>query len=267
MKKIHQRLFEVGLFSVTAGVLILAGSLYLLKDSPFQSLVNILAIFVGIFPLVAIQTSHYVKMKSIEENFPLFLADIAENVKAGMTLVKSIKILKGKNYGRLTPYVRKIINRIDWGVSFEDVMNSFAEEIENTVITRSVKTLIETHRYGGKIEDVLTAVVKSTMIMENIKKEREARIFSQIINGYVIYVLFLGIMVIMSRFLIPVMASTTEGKMMDPEFFTGMFKVLIVIQSIFSGLILGKMSEGVVSAGFKHVFIMLLLGYLTMLLF
>ncbi len=262
MRKSTERLLDVGLVSVTLGVVIFAAAMYFVADPLLKNYIYAIAFATAIGPLAYVQYMRYLELKDIEKNFPIFLQDIAENVRSGMTLVKAVKNLESKNYGRMTKHVRKIASKLDWGISFSEVMNSFAEEVDDPLITRTVKTLIETHKFGGKIEDVLTAVVNSVITVENLRKEREAEIFSQIINGYLIYVMFLGIIVVMIKFLIPMMARTS-AQGIDISYIKTLFRSMIFIQSIFSGLILGKMAEGTISAGFKHILLMSAMGYIA----
>ena len=126
MNKLQKKVMETALVSISVAMPIYVVSMLYVKDPGIRSIAYFISIIVGLLPPFIVQMNEYMKMKSIEENFPLFLSDIAENVKSGMTLVKAIKILSGKTYGKLTPYVNKVISKIDWGVSFEDVMSSMS---------------------------------------------------------------------------------------------------------------------------------------------
>ena len=96
-----------------------------------------------------------------------------------------------------------------------------------------------------------------------IKKERSSSIYAQMITGYLIYIVFLGVMIGLSTFLIPVFFSQAETSM-D---FIGLFRSLIIIQGFFAGLSVGKMAEGTILAGAKHSLVLTVLGYSAFLIF
>ncbi len=255
---------DATLISITIAVMILLVNVYLVKDRTLHAILNIIAGITALTIPLILRYMHYIQMKSIERNFPSFLRDVTSNIKSGMTLTQAIRMCRGKNYGYLTPYVEDMAAKIDWGISFEKILESFANTIGSRVISRSVKTIIETHRSGGNISEVLDAVVSSVTEIEKIKKERSARIYSQMLNGYVIYFVFLGVMFGLSKFLIPAF-SWGEAKNMA-RMFDQIFQSIILIQSVFAGLTIGKLSEGSLTAGFKHAFIMFLFGYATIIL-
>ncbi len=255
---------DTTIISLTIAVILFAINIYLIKDIHLHAIINIIAGATALTIPLVIRYIYYIQSKSIERNFPDFLRDITSNIKAGMTLTQAIRMCKDKNYGYLTPYVNEISAKIDWGISFEKVLTTFANTVQNHIISRAVKTIIETHRSGGNISEVLDAVVSSVTEIEKIKKERSTRIYAQMINGYVIYFVFLGVMIGMSRFLIP--AFNWGGTQNTASTFTSVFRAIILIQSIFAGLTIGKLAEGSITDGFKHAFIMFLFGYATILL-
>ncbi len=252
------------LVAIAISVMILAVNIYFIKQRTIHAILNIVAGIIALIIPLSIRYIHYVQLKSIEKNFPSFLRDITSNIKSGMTLTQSIRLCSGKNYGHLSPYVNDISAKIDWGISFEKVLTSFAESVGSKTISRSVKTIIETHRSGGNISEVLDAVVSSVTELEKIKRERSTRIYSQMINGYIVYFVFLGVMIGLSKFLIPAFGTGQTNNLAGT--FDQIFKAIIIIQSIFAGLTIGKLAEGSLTAGFKHAFIMFLFGYATILL-
>lgn len=206
------------------------------------------------------------KIREMEEMFPNFLRDVTTNIATGMTLPQAIRAVKNNDYKSLSKYVREISAKLDWGIDFEKVLDDFAEKSKSNIIKRSVKVIIETHRSGGKISSVLDAISESQQMIERIKKERQASVYSQILNGYIIYLVFIGVMIALSRFLIPALGGVDEagnfGKILNE-----MYRNLLIIQGVFAGLAIGKMSEGSVFAGFKHSLVLVSIGYIALILF
>ncbi|MBI5061459.1 MAG: type II secretion system F family protein [Candidatus Aenigmarchaeota archaeon] len=252
-------------------VIVYFNFVYFYADQELFSIFNMVAALIAVSIPLYIRYMEYSFVKKMEAMFPMFLRDITENLNAGMTLPQSIRTASQNEYGVLSQYAKEMSAKIDWGVSFEKALNDFAEKSGSTTIKRSVKTIIEAHRSGGAIDIVLEAVVSSVRELEMIKKERSTRIYSQMISGYFIFFLFLGVMIGMAKFLIP--AFSTEGLgfgtggSSEAGFYTQLFRNMIVLQGVFAGLGIGKMAEGTIIAGLKHAFSMSIIGYTAFVLF
>lgn len=257
----------VSMVTILIGLIILyLNFTFLPANSQIFAMLNLAAgvIILGI-PLLY-RYSQYAKIKKIETLFPVFLRDITQNIKAGMTLPQAIRAATNNDYGVLTPYVKDISAKISWGISFERILQDFAKGQKSHILMRTVQTIIEAHRSGGTMNTVLEAVAESLRDIEKIKKERSASVYSQMINGYLIYTVFLGVMIGLSTFLIPTF-KFEEASSELPTLFPELFRSLIVIQGFFAGMAVGKMAEGTFVAGVKHALVLSVFGYTTFLLF
>lgn len=237
-------------------------------NSQMFAILNLVAGVIALGIPLLYRYTKYARIKKIESIFPVFLRDITQNINAGMTLPQAIRATTNNDYSVLTPYVNDISAKISWGVSFERVLQDFARGLGSQNLMRTVQTIIEAHRSGGTMNTVLEAVAESLREIEKIKKERSASVYSQMINGYLIYVVFLGVMIGLSTFLIPTFRFEESGATADlPKLFPELFRSLIVIQGFFAGLAVGKMAEGTLLAGVKHSLVLAVFGYTTFLLF
>ncbi len=253
--------------------------------APFEqdiiySIINVLAVIVLVIPLTLVKYAKYQKQKTIEERFPDFLRDIVEGLRGGMSLPVAINYTSKNNYGNLTKPIRLLIAQISWGVPFEKAIINFASTTKSKTVTRAVRTIIEAHRSGGNLAEVINAVGQSTIELEKIKRERTSRISSQMMQGYIIYFVFLGVMVGMQKFLIPALSwsavdssvgnlmtgstGTTEAGAIDVVLYKKMFTHLAIIQGFFSGVTIGKLAEGSIDAGIKHAMFLVIIGYAVM---
>ncbi len=247
-------------------------------DETIFTLVNMVAASLFIVPAGLMQYERYRKVQEIEEKFPDFLRNIVEGLRGGMTLPLSITYAARNYYGALDPYVRQLSAQISWGVPFDTVLNNFSGQLKSRIISRSVSTINEAHRSGGNITDVLESVTRSTVEIEKIRRERASRISGQMMTGYIIFFVFIGVMIGMREFLLPALSwsenSTGEESWMavsgqspiNAEAYGTMFMHLAVIQGVFSGLAMGKLAYGSIGAGAKHSMIMSLLGYLGLVI-
>lgn len=252
---------EITLICVAIGVLIFAVAMTRFSDHPeILGMMNFMSAVVALgIPL----TIRYIKIREvsiIESRFPDFLRDVTSNIETGMTLTQAIRTVSRNDYGPLSPHVKNMAAKLDWGINFDTVLEKFSDSVGSLAIKRSVKTIIETHRSGGYIGTVLEAVAESQNILERIKKERSASIYSQMVNGYVIFFVFLAVMYGLSEFLVP--AFQYQGSATElAASYESIFRDLIVIQGIFAGISIGKMAEGSVFAGVKHGMVLVTIGY------
>lgn len=250
---------------ILTGASLLALNFFILPfDEKVKSILNLLALLLIIFPTFLIKYYVYRREREIEARFPDFLRDVADTINSGMTLPQAIKHVANNDYGILSKYVKQTAVQIDWGIPFERIFRNFAEKTGNRIIKRAVSTIIETHRSGGRISDALTSVTETLIEIGKIRKERMAHVYSQILTGYMIFFVFLGIMIGLMKFLLPgMLLPGTEGGIgkINPEFYREMFFYLTLIEGVFSGLAIGKMSEGTIIAGIKHTLILSTIGY------
>ncbi|MBI2579322.1 MAG: type II secretion system F family protein [Candidatus Aenigmarchaeota archaeon] len=256
-----------GIISIAAGLALIYVNFMLFSAIPqIFSMINLVAgILVMGIPLL-IKYESYGRVKKIEALFPKYLGDVAQNIASGMTLPQAMRTSANNDYSVMTPYVKEISAKISWGITFERVLTDFAEKTGSRTMKRNVQTIIETHRSGGSIDTVLKSVAQSLIELERIKKERASSIYSQMVNGYVIYLIFLGVMIGLSSFLIPTF-KFDESKSDLEQTFSDIFRSLVVIQGFFAGMSIGKLAEGSLQAGIKHSLALVVLGYSAFLLF
>lgn len=258
---------QISLITIVIGLIITYVNLQVFVSIPqIFSIVNLIAVIVVLGVPLLVKYSEYSQIKKLENHFPKLMRDITENIRTGMTLPQAIRAASANNYDILTAYVKELNAKISWGIPFDTALMDFADKTRSDSIKRTVQTVIEAHRSGGTIETVMEAVVDSLRELEKIKKERSASVYSQMINGYLIYIVFLGVMVGMSAFLIP----TFQFENVQSDLrtvFSELFRNLIIIQGFFAGIAIGKMAEGNISAGIKHSMVLVIFGYTVFLFF
>jgi archaeal flagellar protein FlaJ len=237
------------------------------------SSINLMLISIFIMPIGPFLYFYtkYQENKEVEKRFPDFLKDVAQNIRTGMTIPQSIVATKENYYGSLTPFVKKMTVQLDWGVPLDKILIDFANSTTKS-LKRTVSTIIDTHRGGGDIAEIFDSVGKSTEEMNRINEERSSAVYNQMLTGYVIFFVFIGVLVMMQLYLLPSMElfSYTDSGVASAEqsssFFSDTFRTLIIIQGFFSGLVIGKMSEGSLISGLKHSIILVMIGSLVLLL-
>jgi len=212
------------------------------------------------------------RQKLIEVMFLEFIRNLSESIKSGISIPRSIQNIAKRDYGELSPYIKKLSNQIEWGIPTRKALQTFAEDTENRVIIRSISLVSEAEKSGGDITDILSSVVESVVSVKQIKEERKSQIHAQVVQGYIIYYVFIGIMLVLDLWLFPQLTGveTSSSIQAGASGMGGMglagasaldmgpiFLTLILIQGFFAGIMIGKFSEGTIKNGLLHSLIMM----------
>lgn len=243
-------------------------------------LLNLFSILMMAAPLLYFRYKAYIDKKKMEKKFPEFLRDVVEGTRAGMSLPQAIQNTESGNYGPLDEKIKKMDAQLDWGIPFDQVLRNFGQETDSALIKRSSETIVQAYESGGDIQDVLESVGDNIRTIKQLKEERESQLYGEMVTGYIVYFIFIGILIALTTYLLPNLASAQESLgggsfsvlggggggsslQQNIETYNVWFQRLVFIQAIFSGLIVGKLSEGEVRAGLKHVAILFAVGYIA----
>lgn len=238
-----------------------------------------LAVIIGMFPFfvsIILATS---AEREREEMFLEFSRNLVENVKAGTPISKSILNVRKKDYGKLNPHINKLANQIALGIPVKNALETFSRDVNSVTVTRAVTIISEAEKAGGKIDDILEAVAKSVSQVEKLKKERRAAMYTLMVQGYIIFFIFIIIMLVMQFKILPIASGLgsglgqggegipgfdigTKGAIATSQQLAQPFLWLLIAQGFFAGLVIGKLAEGNMKAGLKHSFILVALAVL-----
>jgi len=239
-------------------------------------------LFVGLSFLVALapfvfSIMHENKVASEkEEMFLEFSRNLVESVKTGTPISKSIINVKNKEYGELSQHVKKLANQITMGIPLNAALRVFSRDINNKTVSRAITLIGQAERAGGEIGEILEAVAGAVSESDKLKKERKASIATLVVQGYIIFFVFLVIILVMQFQMLPMVSGVSNigdigiagvgsvgGGGVSQEEMSSSFLYMLLIQGFFTGLVIGKLSEGNVKAGVKHSFALMLTAFLV----
>ncbi|MBU4501812.1 MAG: type II secretion system F family protein [Nanoarchaeota archaeon] len=207
------------------------------------------------------------RQKEIEAKFLEFVRALVGTVRSGISIPQALKQTADKDYGALTKYTKKLAYQLEWGIPLHDSLLTFSKDTGNSVIKRSISIVLEAEKSGGDMEEVLESVTESVVQVKKMKAERKAGTYSQTVQGYIVYFIFIGIMLLLQIKLFPTLEGMSsgmqglqgmgmlgggvfgegEGADLDSVFFA-----LLMIQGLFAGIMIGKFSEGTIKQGLIH---------------
>ncbi len=260
--------YLVLLYSAIASAIVVIVALLTVKMTLINlSYLVVIVIAILVFPISFYEYFEMVRIKKMEDMFPIFLKDLSDSLRAGLTIADAIKTASKSDYHELNDDIKRVSNQLSWGVSFEKVITEMIERVKKSVfMSRGLAILLQAYKSGGDISPIMTSVADSTILLQNVQKDQETSMSEQTAIIYVIQFVFLAIIVVLFKVLIPITVSggiggVTFGEQgglnsVDMDYYKGFFFVTIIIQSICNGLVAGVTKSGSILAGMKHVAIM-----------
>ncbi len=261
--------------SVAAVLYILFYLLGILKPTeiyliPLEQRVNnsiALTLLVAILPPSIVEFNNIRWLRGVDRNIPLLLRDLAEAVRSGETLVRALEEAAKRDYGPVSSYLEKAMVRLSLTSDLEASLRWMGEKLVRPSAMRMATILVEASESGGKIVDILEAAVTLFNQIAEYRDEREAQTRPYLLLAYMGSIVFMVISyVILFQFLAPLSTAAETPEMMgapiiqnvlDISYYKAILFWASVMESIFGGLIAGKISGESAAAGLIHSSILL----------
>ena len=245
-------------------------------DGDFMNFIILAMIPICAIPGIFIMR-HDKNIHQIEDRLPDFLRDVAEAGRFGMTLADAIVVASGGRYGKLTPEIKKMASRIDWGVPANDAILLFSEKVKTPLVNRVSAIVMKSNDAGGNVADVLTLVANDTKQVQLMDKERKLSMSTYIAVIYISFFVFLFTILILNATFLPQMrrageetAALIEGEggasvqiiqtqAISPIQFS--YLIASLAHAVGDGLIAGSLSTGKIRSGLVHSFILIVCAF------
>jgi len=203
-----------------------------------------------------------------------FARNLVESVKTGTPISRSIVNVKEKQYGALSEHVKKLANQINMGIPLTTALEVFSKDANNKTISRALTLIGQAERAGGEIGGILEAVAEAVSTSDKLKKERKAAISTLVVQGYIIFFVFMAIILVMQFQILPMVSGISNignigvagisggGGAVSQQELANSFLYMLLIQGFFTGLTIGKLAEGNIKSGIKHSFALMLTAFL-----
>ena len=222
--------------------------------------------------------AYYLKnraVKGMEYNFRVLLDDLRDLLQAGVNISDALQITSRNDYGPLSLHVKRLAAKVKLGIPFEKAMQGTFGDLRSSLIRKIITVINQTLRSGGNFMKVFTTSAKYVEKIERLKKQRRSRTMSTLFNAYVMFFVFVMIIIAIQIYFIPMIENQPAidaGTLLSGDLTTGGIKTaeekekpdfsvhflnLLIVQSIFAGPMIGKISENSLIAGMKHSLILL----------
>ena len=270
------------LVGVGLGLAIIVIGLFFMENMNLFFFLTGIAVIVMISPFV-ISAIHQTNVENEkEEMFLEFARSLVESVKTGTPVNKAIVNVKNKSFGVLGDYIKKLANQISMGIPLNKALQVFSKDVNNKTVSRALTLIGEAERSGGDIGNILESVTEAVSMVDNLKKERKAAISSLIVQGYIIFFVFIVIILVLQFQILPSLSGISGvsegfgsgvgggigglgiggGAPIEEGEVASSFVYLLLVQGLFSGLVIGELSERSIKAGVRHSFVLMLIAFL-----
>ncbi len=220
-----------------------------LKGNNIMTTISVLCL---VFPYFLYQGVITTRRKKLETSFTNFLLDLGSIMETRVSLMQAMPSVYERDYGALTPHIKRLHIETSWGVPFFDAFVKVGRKCKSTLVKKSISAILGTFVSGGDLKRIFHAIGLHANEMMNIRETVRSRVRVITFTCYLIFsCLVISVMIIRKNFIPSFVSFGAVTKEMLIDFNTLTFH-LMLIQSVFTGLITGQMAESSMVAGVKH---------------
>ncbi|MEX0863042.1 type II secretion system F family protein [Nitrosopumilus sp.] len=219
---------------------------------------GIALIISAIWPAINFKNKYQFSLDA-ESGTAQIMRDVAEARKAGLGPEKCvIRTTKRKDYGLFNKVANGIANKLEWGMTLDDIFGFIKKEVSSFQILINFKVLFEIISAGGGNVNTLNTLAGVAEKMHNIEKTKRDKLKPYVMVGFMLIAItgFTTLLVIESLTSLGAQLEKDDVKRAALEFEAkSRFELLgiaILVQSWISGLFLGKITTGSYSGGFMY---------------
>jgi flagellar protein FlaJ len=229
-------------------------------------------IVAALWPALKFQTKYRFSLDA-EAASAIILRDVAEARKAGLGPEKCvIKATKRKDYGLFNKVANGISNKLEWGMTLDDIFQFIKKETKDFQILINFKVLFEIISSGGGNVDTLNTLAGISEKIRNIEKSKREMLKPYVLVGFILIGItgFTTLLVIDSLTSLGTnLEKNAEKKntlQLESNTRFELLGIAILAQSWLSGLFLGKITTGSYSAGFRYSIILVAISIVAIII-
>jgi archaeal flagellar protein FlaJ len=273
MKITKKTIKRITIVSVVAAIAFFVVSMIYYLESPVLDYMMVIAIAIGVGPASIAGIIHDRWKAKIEKATPDFLRDLATASKTGIPLQVAMEHASKRMYGPLTNELKILVAHMSWGMGFNEALTEFSERIDLPLIKRASVLIIEAGKHGGDLCDIFDSTASYVQTMNEWTEKRRTQTLPYVAIFYFSVFMFLFIIIIISNMMFAPMSkmSTSNFSFIKPILTQDQSKRLFMhsalLESLFGGLIAGKINGDSFLDGLKHVAILAIVSGFTFYLF
>ena len=216
---------------------------------------------------------------------PVFLDRLAGVNEAGLSVVDGLDRVADGDLGALSTPLARTRRDVRWGADVTAALRRLAGRVRSPTVTGAVALVTNALRASNRIGPVAAIAAAELRAAQRLARRRRRAMATYLVVIYVAFLVFLGIIVALSVSFIPAIETAdvaTDGLSTAGVPATGVGSVggvggttaavdpyetllaqVATVQAICSGLVAGRLGEGEIRAGVKHVAVLLVLAQIV----
>ena len=269
--KLHIK--RIAIISSVIGLILFFIFLAIFFNSPTVDYMIVIAFAIAVTPPGIASVFHSMWKTKIEKMLPEFLRDLATSSRTGMPLQVALEHSSKRNYGPLSAELKMLVANMSWGMNFNQALTEFSRRIDLVTVKKASVLIIEAGRHGGDLSTIFESTARYVENVNQWSAKRRMQTFPYVAIFYFSVVIFLFIIIIISNMLfMPVSQLSAGGSALLKSVFTQaeakrVFLHTALLESLFGGLLAGKINEDSFMGGLKHTAILAIASGVAFYLF
>ena len=214
---------------------------------------------------------------------PAFLDRLAGVNEAGLSVVDGLDQVADGDLGALSEPIARARRDVRWGADVTSALRRLAQRCRSPAVTGAVALVTNALRASNRIGPVAAIAAAELRASQRLARRRRRAMATYLVVIYVAFLVFLGIIAALSVSFIPAIetadvatgAPATAGvpgpgvgrvgrvaTSVDP--YETLLAQVVAVQAVCSGLVAGRLGEGRLRAGVKHVAVLLVLAQIVL---
>jgi pilus assembly protein TadC len=258
MKITRRTIKKVTIISSIAGIAFMIASIIIYLTSPTLDYMIVIAFAMAVTPPGVASALHGRWKNKIEKAMPEFLRDIATSYKTGMPLQVALEHASKRNYGPLTTELKTMIAHMSWGMNFNEALMELSRRIDLPVVKKATVLILEAGKHGGDLSNIFDSTAKYVDNVNSWEAKRRMQTLPYVAIFYFSVFIFLFIIIIISNMIfLPISQMSESGialinPILTPIEARRIFMHTALLESLFGGIIAGKINEDSFLGGLKH---------------
>ena len=258
MKITKRDIKRIAIVSVVVALAFLFISIATLFNSPTLDYMVVVSLTIAVTPAAIASIIHNKWKNKIEASTPEFMRDLATASKTGMPLQTALEHASRRQYGPLTPELKMLVANMSWGMNFNEAMLQFSKRIDLPVIRKATVLILEAGKHGGNLSVIFESTAQYVENVNSWTAKRRMQTMPYVAIFYFSVFIYLFIIIILSNMMFtPLSQLSSNGMPLLKSVLTSLearriFLHTALLESLFGGLIAGKINEDSFMGGLKH---------------
>lgn len=228
----------------------------------YESSIALILFSIILFTPAAIAYQRYGSENfSVVHGLTLFLRDITEVRKTGLSPERCIIDLSRNPYGAFSKHLKIMARQIGWGMPLRKIYEDFAKRTYGWMERAGVFILIDAIDVGGGAPETFEVLASFSEDLEEIERQKRATLKPLMVIPYLTAVLLIVVVVILVSFMKGLLQLARLS--ISSAEFIHFFLPPVIIIAVISGLVAGKVSTSTIAGGFKHSVIMAVISLIA----